>query len=193
MGLETFKAFPRRVLAGYFNDYLVGHGIDIGCGTDKLEKPHFHLDGDIDGWDIEQGDAQYMVGVLDNYYDFVYSSHCLEHMKNPVEALRNWVRICKPGGFIFVAVPSEDLYEQGVWPSRFNGDHKTTWTVFKPVGTSWSPVSVNIETLPDHIPGVELIFAKVEDTGYDYSLPKAVDQSGGSTEVAIEFVLQKVG
>lgn len=196
MGLETSKAYERRLKAGYFEDYLVGVGIDIGCGTDKLYSPQRRLDYTetvVDGWDIEQGDAQYMASIPDNWYDFVYSSHCLEHMKNPIEALRNWVRICKPGGYIFVTIPDEDLYEQGVWPSRFNGDHKTTWTIFKPVGTSWSPVSVNIETLPDHIPGVELLFARVEDTGYDYSLPKNIDQSGGSTEVAIEFVLQKVG
>src|SRR5260221_7032838 len=34
------------------------------------------------------------------------------------------------------------LYEQGVFPSRFNGDHKSTFTISK--ASSWSPVSVNV-------------------------------------------------
>lgn len=202
MGLETKKAYERRLKLGIFEDFLVGHGIDIGCGTDKLYSPQRNKDYSesvVDEWDWPQGDAQLMIGVPDNKYDFVYSSHCLEHMRDPVVALRNWVRICKPGGYIFTVVPDEDLYEQGIWPSRFNGDHKSTWSIFKPVGKSWSPVSVNVITLPDHIDGIVLIDAYKVDTNYDFDLmnkhfgtAQSVDQSGGNTEVGIEFILQKV-
>lgn len=203
MGLETAKAYERRLKSGHFENYLVGHGIDIGCGTDKLYSPQRNKDYSetiVDEWDWVQGDAQLMASVSDNKYDFVYSSHCLEHVRDPVAALKNWVRICKPNGYIFVAVPDEDRYEQGIWPSRFNGDHKTSWTIFKDVGKSWSPVSVNVLTLPDHVPGVVLVDANQVDTGYDYELMHkyfgtrdSVDQSGGNTEVAVEFILQKVG
>lgn len=208
MGLETAKAYKRRLDIGIFDQYLLGYGIDIGCGTDVLQVPLFipnttkfetrNLTA-VDPWDLPQGDAQLMLGVPDNKYDFVYSSHCLEHMRDPVVALRNWVRICKPGGYIFTVVPDEDLYEQGIWPSRFNGDHKSTWSIFKPVGKSWSPVSVNVMTLPDHIDGIVLIDAYKVDTNYDFDLmnkhfgtTQSVDQSGGNTEVGIEFILQKV-
>jgi SAM-dependent methyltransferase len=96
-------------------------------------------------WDRDDGDAQYLHGVPDAAFDFVHSSHCLEHMVDVAEALRHWIRVLKPGGYLIVTVPDEDLYEQGAWPSRFNRDHKWTFTMAKPA--SWSPRSVNVVDL----------------------------------------------
>lgn len=38
-------------------------------------------------------------------YDFILSAHCLEHIANPVKALREWIRIVKPGGSIIALLP----------------------------------------------------------------------------------------
>lgn len=40
-------------------------------------------------------------------YDFVVSSHMLEHTANPLKALREWYRVLKPGP-LFLAVPHRD-------------------------------------------------------------------------------------
>jgi hypothetical protein len=48
-------------------------------------------------------------------------------MANPESALSQWWSLVKPGGYLIVVVPHEDLYEQGIWPSRFNSDHKATF------------------------------------------------------------------
>lgn len=198
---ETRKAYDRRVAAGWFDKYLVGNGIDIGCGPDILKSPYFNFY--CVGWDIRDGDAQKMEGVLDASYDFVYSSHCLEHMRDPSEALANWWRILKPGGYLVVVVPDEDLYEQGIWPSKGNGDHKTTWTVYKPERWSWSPVSRNLKDELYKLPGVhpdwpweQIKWLKQVDTNYDYELAKKgyIDQTGqciGGVEAAVECVVQK--
>jgi SAM-dependent methyltransferase len=141
-------------------------------------------------YDQEHGDAQLMANVADASFDFLYSSHCLEHLRDPVEALNNWVRIVKPGGHLVVQVPDEDLYEQGVWPSRFNGDHKLTFTIHKP--RSWSPVSVNvldlIRGLSDRVRPVSI---QLLDQGYRYGLSgKDADQTRTPmAEAGIEFVL----
>ena len=37
------------------------------------------------------------------------------------------------------------MYEQGNWPSKFNADHKWTFTMAKT--SSWSPKSVNVVDL----------------------------------------------
>ena len=66
-------------------------------------------------------------------------------MRDPVEALRHWFRVLKPGGHLVCVVPDEDLYEQGVFPSTFNSDHKWTFSLWK--AASWSAKSVNVVDL----------------------------------------------
>lgn len=41
-------------------------------------------------------------------YDFVLSSHVLEHMANPVLALKEWVRILKSRGLLVMLLPHKD-------------------------------------------------------------------------------------
>ena len=86
----------------------------------------------VEIWDWENGDAQLMEGVSDGQYDFVHSSHCLEHLVDPHAGLRNWIRVVKPGGHIVVTVPDEDMYERGVFPSTFSKDHKHV-TIYRPI------------------------------------------------------------
>jgi SAM-dependent methyltransferase len=74
-----------------------------------------------DGLDIAEGAAEEILTYLPRHsYDFVYSSHRLEHMRDPARAISNWFELMRPYGFLCVVIPDEDLYEQGVWPSRFN-------------------------------------------------------------------------
>jgi SAM-dependent methyltransferase len=41
-------------------------------------------------------------------YDFVLSSHMLEHTANPLRALGEWKRVLKPGGALVLVVPARD-------------------------------------------------------------------------------------
>ena len=109
---ETSKCYYQRLARGTFDKYLKGRGIDIGCGIDLLKGPFCN----VVPFDQQDGDAQYMEKIPDNFLDFVYSSHCLEHMEDVNVAMENWIKICKPGGYIYVAVPDEDIYEKGVFP-----------------------------------------------------------------------------
>jgi len=47
--------------------------------------------------------------ALDNFkaesMDFIYSHHVFEHLPNPLQVLRNWLRITKPNGIIAGVVP----------------------------------------------------------------------------------------
>src|SRR3569833_417437 len=40
--------------------------------------------------------------------DFVLSSHMLEHSANPLKALREWLRVLKPGGTLLLVLPHRD-------------------------------------------------------------------------------------
>lgn len=190
---EASKAMVRRNFdTRYATRWLVGAGVDIGAGNDSLGMFHQMLPmmTALRPWDLPDGDAMLMEGIADNSLDFVHSSHCLEHLQDPYVALQNWIRICKPGGHLVVMVPDEDLYEQGVFPSTFNDDHKWTFTIAK--AQSWSPKSVNLTDLIARFADqVSVQKIEVLDAGYFFSAPR-MDQTMLTTgEGAIEFVLRK--
>jgi SAM-dependent methyltransferase len=140
---------------------IKGHGIDIGCGPDPVSSA-------VRQFDLADGDANHITRHVHEQFDFVYASHCLEHMHDPRAAMLEWWQLVKPGGHLFFLVPDEDLYEQGVFPSRFNDDHKATFTLDK--ARSWSPVSINVRDLAASLPGGELVSLVLQDHGYDRRL-----------------------
>ncbi|MDQ6627564.1 MAG: class I SAM-dependent methyltransferase [Pseudomonadota bacterium] len=118
-------------------------------------------------FDRAQGDANHVSAFAPGSFDCVYSSHCLEHVYDPVDTLMNWWSLVKRGGTLFLIVPDEDLYEQGVFPSRFNSDHKSTFTLAKK--QSWSPRSFNVFDLCSALPGARIETLCLNDIGYDRS------------------------
>ena len=190
---ETSKALIRRLHDIRFaNTYFVGKGIDIGAGPDPLGKYHqqFPLMTELKAWDVQDGDAQLMKSVSDDTFNFVHNSHCLEHMYDPYEAFENWIRICKPGGHIITTVPDEDLYEQGQWPSTFNGDHKTTWTISK--HESWSDSSINlIEFLYQFKEKIEVLKVELINGSFIYGIQRFDQTFHSISECAIEFIVRK--
>ena len=195
MSLEQSKAAKRRFDQGAFHSrYFVGHGIDIGGKPDPLGRyaGMFAQMQSVRTWDLEDGDAQHMAGVLDDTYDFLHSSHCLEHMIDAREALANWIRIVKPGGYLVVTVPDEDLYEQGRWPSAFNPNHKWSFTIYK--RESNMPQSVNVlELLMDVGALVDIEKIELQRDFYPETLPEELADHTKSpvVESSIEFVLRK--
>lgn len=190
---ECSKSVARRLSDSRFvRKYLRGKGVDIGGKPDPLilYKELFPLIESVKTWDLEDGDAQLMAGVADDSFDFVFSSHCLEHMRDPLEALQSWMRIVKPGGYIVFAIPEEDLYEQGVFPSTFNRDHKATFTMWKP--SSWSERSINVLELVTKL-GPAAAVEKVEllDETYRYDLPRFDQTLTPVGESGIEVVIRK--
>jgi SAM-dependent methyltransferase len=159
---ETSKT--RRIWTDLERGWLTGTGIDIGCGPDPVFP-------DVRLFDLGDGDANRITKYVSDTFDFVYSSHCLEHMHDPPRALAEWWKLVKPGGVMMVIVPDEDLYEQGVFPSRFNSDHKATFTIAK--SRSWSPKSHNVLDLARTLPDSELLDIRLQDVGYDRSLMTA--------------------
>lgn len=156
---ETSKT--RRQWGSLEHSVLVGSGIDIGCGPDPVTPA-------VRRFDRMHGDANRITQFVHEQFDFVYSSHCLEHMADPRAALQEWWKLVKPGGHLFFIVPDEDLYEQGVFPSRFNPEHRATFTIFK--RDSWSPVSINVRDLVGDLPDSEIVSLRLQDNGYDRRL-----------------------
>ncbi len=118
--------FPESKLAHQFLDGL--EGLEIGPASHNpfgLKTRNVGLTADRDSVDYEfykqsqvemcgrfapidiAADAAY-IPVDESSTDFVLHSHVWEHLPNPLLALVEWVRITRPGGYIFVIVPKRD-------------------------------------------------------------------------------------
>jgi hypothetical protein len=78
--------------------------IDIGGGT-KPRNGFINCDMiDHDSVDLKVN-FDFGLPFPDNFVDEVYSSHCLEHVKNVSTLIRDIVRVSKVGAFVKIAVP----------------------------------------------------------------------------------------
>ena len=77
-----------------------GKGVDVGAGR-------WCLPGARPIYNGPEEDA-YCIGEADNSLDFVFSSHCLEHLEEPSRALKEWYRILKPEGILYLYTPNPD-------------------------------------------------------------------------------------
>ena len=189
---ECSKSISRRLSQpNFLTKYFYGHGIDIGGKPDPLSlyTELFPMLESVKTWDLEDGDAQYLESIDDNTLDFVHSSHCLEHLVDPLISLKNWIRVIKPNSYIIFTVPDEDMYEQGVFPSTFNLDHKWTFTVFK--NKSWSDKSINLLELLVRLDDTVSV-EKIEVLNSTFrSLPRYDQTLTPVGECGIEVVLKK--
>ncbi|MEI6724356.1 MAG: class I SAM-dependent methyltransferase [Betaproteobacteria bacterium] len=118
---------PRMRTSRLATQYLETlHGIEIGASTQNS----FGLKRSINvDFSDEQGGlwqdkacAPAIVNVVangddlpfkDNTLDYVLASHVIEHFFDPVKALREWHRVIRPGGYVFVIAPHMDrMFDQ---------------------------------------------------------------------------------
>lgn len=186
---ETFKCYETRNKEGHFEYYLKGKGIDIGCGEDKL-KIH---QGEVHSWDISNGDAMNMNGIKNETYDFVYSSHCLEHLEDVEISLFNWSRILKKDGYLYFVVPEYVLYEGIKFPSVYNYDHKQTFSYYitkEQVKRDNHYHCTEIMKIIENF-NMEIIVVKLEDENYDYNKGNYGIQTLGNAKAQILFIAKK--
>lgn len=111
----------RKFLAG---TYLTGIGLEIGALHNPLPVPDHVTVRYADRFDTATARASYpelaaydlvevdfvcdgetLEGVGDGSQDFVIANHVLEHCEDPIGALKNWCRVVKDGGILFITVP----------------------------------------------------------------------------------------
>jgi SAM-dependent methyltransferase len=189
---ETSKAMRRRMIEdelGIFNwsQIIKGKGIDVGCGPDKV------WDDNCIAFDQEQGDANKISEYFSDEFDYLHASQCLEHMHDPYAAMVEWLKIVRSGGHAIISIPDWTLYEGRVWPSRYNPDHKSTWSFTFEQSPSKHHVNIYkfLEMLSPHCYAKRVMLI---DKNYNYSISPNVDQTfeeSNGVEAFIEMVLCK--
>ena len=101
-----------RFITPFVKELCKGEGYDIGSNKWPL-KGAMPIDPAING--------QSGMELPEKLVDYIYSSHCLEHLDNWVEALKHWVSRIKMGGILFLYLPD---YSQKYWRPWNNPKHK---------------------------------------------------------------------
>jgi len=74
-----------------------GAGVDVGAGRWPFPGAHAVEDG--------PDENAYRLKATDASQDYVFSSHCLEHLERWAEALVEWRRVLRPGGILYLYLP----------------------------------------------------------------------------------------
>lgn len=103
----------KKKLLNINKKFLNGSGVEIGPGgspymkgltlVDKfpLEYPNLNPDKVINS------DASDLP-LEDNQFDFLVSCHCLEHCPDTIKTLKEWTRVIKKDGILFLVLPHGD-------------------------------------------------------------------------------------
>lgn len=180
VGTESSRTHLEKLENGFYDKYMSGQGIEIGfqgyqVGAHSILTSAIGLDfgyPEYDGVNLPfEAESQ----------DYVYSSHCLEHIDDYKAVIKEWYRVTKFGGHIVTVVPHRDLYERRLNPpSQFNGDHKHFFT-------NSLLLSFFEESLP--INSYRTRFLEDNDTGYDYFIPDGQHPKGAYETI---LVIQKI-
>lgn len=113
--IKPSEPFLKEVLQYSFRN-IIDFGCGFGChvaefakagrdayGVDVSFLPEAKEEAKKGGYQLIEGSWE---NIPEKSFDAGFSHHCLEHALNPVEWLHAWGRIIKPGGKLFVVVPT---------------------------------------------------------------------------------------
>jgi SAM-dependent methyltransferase len=104
----TSEGFAAQFAFPFALQVCKGIGVDVGCGRLEWCLPRAKP---IDPLLDNRFDAFYFPIWLSNL-DFIFSSHCLEHLPDWVKALDYWTSRLQSGGILFLYLPH---YNQEYW------------------------------------------------------------------------------
>jgi len=112
--------FAAQFIFPYVSYVCKGVGYDIGCMKKEWAYPGaIPVDKVFDDeWDA--------FNLPESNVDYIFSSHCLEHIPNWVEALSYWTSMLKVGGILFLYLPH---YDQLYWRPWHNRKHIHAFTI----------------------------------------------------------------
>jgi SAM-dependent methyltransferase len=103
----------------YAQHFCKGNGYDIGFCKEEWKFPG------ATGIDLCLNNGYHADCLPEAEVDYIYSSHCLEHVDNWVNTLELWISKLKNGGILFLYLPD---FSQEYWRPWNNRKHKHCFT-----------------------------------------------------------------
>jgi SAM-dependent methyltransferase len=128
-------------IAGNYTDRLIaratGSVLDVGCGYGKFLLPLKQRGCEVHGVEVNPRCVDFcraagikvFCGTLehanlpDSFVDSVILSQVLEHVRSPIQTLREIHRVLKPRGRVFVLCPNGDGYLRDLFGRYWHGWH----------------------------------------------------------------------
>ena len=120
---KNYPAFQSKGNASQFaipyaKHFCSGKGVDVGCHKEEWKYPgSFSVDPSINKYDA--------LNFPYTDLDYIFSSHCLEHVHNWVDVLDYWTSKLKSEGILFLYLPD---YSQEYWRPWNNRKHLNIFT-----------------------------------------------------------------
>lgn len=110
-----------RFIIPFAQEVCKGRGFDIGCSKYEWSFPDsIPVDPSLNDWDAYNLPKIVDANGEELQLDYFFSSHCLEHLPNWVQALDYWHSRLKSGGVVFLYLPD---HSQTYWRGWCNRKH----------------------------------------------------------------------
>lgn len=164
------------------------------------------------------GDGETLEGIESESQDFVIGNHFIEHTQNPILTIENMLRVTRPGGKVFMAIPDKrytfDIQRSITTMSHFVKDYREgpAWSEHDHyvdfvkhtehgIGKTDSEIEEVITNLKginwsihyhvwDHQAMIDMFCMIKNDLGFNFEIELAVAARAGGNESI--FVLRKV-
>lgn len=121
-----------RFVREFAMEVCKGVGVDVGCNRREWCFPYaMPVDPIMNEWDAYKLPEIYFFynqsGIDQEVsdFDFIHSSHCLEHLTDWVKTLDYWHTRLKQGGVVFLYLPD---HSQTYWRPWYNRKHLHAFT-----------------------------------------------------------------
>lgn len=120
------SGFAARFAFPFAKEVCVGKGLDVGCSKREWCFPSA-LGIDLSFQNKWKAENLPKRSGLENYsnkdlpgldWDYIFSSHCLEHLNGWVDILDHWYDNLRPGGVLFLYLPHPDQEYWLPWNNR---------------------------------------------------------------------------
>ncbi len=105
------ERFTRRIITHYTSGLgcEIGPGVNPQCPKERtvfVDRYRQYIPGHPIALDTQADAAD--LPFCDDAFDFLFSSHALEHCPDTLRVLENWCRVLRPGGLLILRLPHRD-------------------------------------------------------------------------------------
>lgn len=108
-----------RFIIPFAKEVCKGDGLDIGCNRYEWKfQDAFPVDPVLNQWEANLLPEPHDIGIFAKDWDYIFSSHCLEHLHDWTGVLNYWKTKLRSSGVLFLYLPHPSQEYWLTWNNR---------------------------------------------------------------------------